>query len=169
MHIVDMYASCNHNQVSLSLCGRTANTFRRPSLLMKSISSSQCLSLVYAAWSWFGDRTIPLQFNTRQITTMDIVVGHAGKLLLTVVLARSPKYVASHLLPHLPFFLSSPDSLPDLFRNISTHCRHIHSPLSNISTHNQVLTLSKKSTTAVSQCRGPSLFCFNLFCPQIMD
>jgi hypothetical protein len=31
-------------------------SFGHPFLLMKSISSSQCLSSVYAASNWFGDR-----------------------------------------------------------------------------------------------------------------
>jgi len=140
-----------------------------PVLLIKSISSSQCLTLVYAAWSWFGDRTISLPFDTQQITTMNVVFGISGRLLLACLLACSLKSVAGRLLHRLPIFLASRISLAHFFPNISTHCRRIHLALSKLSNGSQLSNVSRKSATAISQCRGPSLSCFNLFCASMMD
>jgi len=120
-----IYSSSNSacSNVHLNFDVRMYGSVGRPFLLMKSISSSQCLTSVYAAWSWLGDRTISLPFDTRQITTMNVVFGNSGRLLLAFLLARSPKSVAGRLLPRLPFFLASRISLAHLFTNISTHCR----------------------------------------------
>jgi hypothetical protein len=155
--------------VHLNLDVRVYGSFRRPFLLMKSISSYQCLTSIYAAWSSFGDRTRSWPFDTRQITAMNVVFGNSGRLLLPFLLAHSPKSVTGHLLPGLPFFLASQISLAHFIRNISTHCRRSNLALSKLSQGNQVSNVSKKSATAVTQCRGPSLSCFKRFCPRIMD
>jgi len=166
-----IYFSSNSacSKVHLNFDVRMYGSVRHPSLLMKSISSSQCLTSLYAAWSWFGDKTISLPFDIRQITTMNVVFGNSGRLLLAVLLARSPKSIAGRLLPHFPFFLTFRISLAHFFKIISTHFRRIHSALSKISNGSQVSSVSKKSATTVAQCRGPFLSCFNQFCPQIMD
>jgi len=67
-----------------------------------------------------------------------------------------------HLLPRLL------NLLPHFFRNISTHCRRKHWALSKFSKGSQVSTVSKKSATSASQCRGPSLSRFKWFSPAIM-
>jgi len=157
------------SNVHLNFDVRMYGTVGRPFLLMKSISSSLCLTSVYAAWSWFGDRTISMPFDTRQITTMNVLFGNSGRLILAVLLTHSPKSVAGRLLPRFPFFLASRISLAHFFQNISPHCRRLHLALSKVSNGSQVSNVSKKSATAVSQCRGPSLSCFNQFCPRIMD
>jgi len=136
---------------------------------MKSISSSQCLTSVYEAWSCLGARTISLPFDTQLITTMNLVIGNSVRLLLAFLLACSPTSIAGRLLPRLPLFLSSRISLAHFFENLSTHCRRIHSALSKLSSGSQTLNVSKKSATAVSLCRGPSRTCFKRFCPRIMD
>jgi len=110
-----------------------------------------------------------LPFGTRRITIMKVVFGNTGRLPLAVLPACSAKSVAGRLLPRLPFFLASQTSLAHFFKNISTHCRQIHSALSKFSQGSQVLKVSKKSATAVSQSRGPSLSCFKRFCPGIMN
>jgi len=156
-------------KVHLNLDVTVYGSFGCPFLLMKSISSSQRLTLVYEAWSWFGDRMTSLPFDTRQITTMNVVFGNSGRLLLAFLLARSPKSVAGRLLPRLHFFLACRISLAHFFMNISTHCRQIHLALSKLSKGNQVSNGSNKSATAISQCRGTSRSCFNRFCPRIMD
>jgi len=136
---------------------------------MKSISSSQCLTSVYEAWSCMLDVGLLLPFGTRRITTMKVVFGNSGTLPPTFLLACSPNSVAGRLLPRLPFFLASRTLLAHFFRNISTHCRRIHSALLKFSKGSHFLKVSKKSATAVSQCRGPSNCCFKQFCPRIMD
>jgi len=83
--------------------------------------------------------------------------------------ARSPKSITSRLLPCLPFFFTVHTSLAHLFKDISTHCGQIHSPLSKISRGRHVSKVSKKCVTAILQCRGPSPGCFKQFCPRIMD
>jgi len=110
-----------------------------------------------------------LPFGTRRITTMKVVFGHSRRLPLIFLTGHSPKSVVGRLLPPLPFFLTSRTSLAHLFQNISTHCRQIHLALSKFSKGSQVPKVSKKSATAVSQCRGPSHIWFKQFCPGIMD
>jgi hypothetical protein len=100
---------------------------------------------------------------------MKVVFGNSGRFPLAFLPARSTKSVAGWLLPRVPFFLASQTSLAHFFTNISTYCRRIHSALSKFSKGSQVSKVSKKSATAVSQCRGPSRSCFRRFCPQIMD
>jgi hypothetical protein len=141
----------------------------RPFLLMKLISSTQCLTSVYTALSSFGDQTISFPFDTLQITTRNVVFGNCGMLLLAILLTHSPKSVAGHLLPRLSFFLAFLISLAHFFQTISTHSRRIHSALSKLSKRNQVSNFFKESATALSLCRGPFLSYFNWFCPQIMD
>jgi len=110
-----------------------------------------------------------LPFGSRRITTMKVVFGNSGRLSLGFLPTRSPKSVAGRLLPHLLFFLTSRTSLAYFFKNISTHCRRIHSALSTFSKGRQVLKVSKNYATAVSQCGGPFRSCFGRFCPWIMD
>jgi len=136
---------------------------------MKSISSSQCLTSVYEACSCMLDVWSLSPFGTRRITTMKFVFGNSGRLPFAFLPARSAKSVASRLLPHLPFFLASRTSLAHFFKNISTDCRQIHSALSKVSKGSHFSKVPKKSATAVSQCRGPSLSCFKRFCHGIMD
>jgi len=127
---------------------------------MKSISSSQCLTSVYQAWRWMlGVRSL-LPFGTRRMTTRKVVFGNSGELPLAFLTVRSPESIAGRLLPHLPFSLASQTLLAQLFKNISTHCRRIHSALSKFSKGSHFSKVSKKSATAVSQFRGPSRCCF---------
>jgi hypothetical protein len=136
---------------------------------MKSITSSQCLTSVYEALSCMLDVGSLLPFGIQQITTRKVLFGNSGTLPLPLLPACSPKSVADHLLPRLPFFLASPTSLTHFFRNMSTHCRRIHSALSKFSKGSHYLKVTKKSATAISQRRGPSHCCFKRFCPGIMD
>jgi len=159
--------ACSH--VHLNIDVRMYDSVGQPFLLMKSISSSQFLTSGYGAWSCFRDRTISLPFDTQQITTMNIVFGNSGRLLPASSLACSPKSVTGGLLPRLPFFHASQISLAHFFKNISTHCRWIHSALSKLSKGSQLSNVPKKFATAISQCRGSSLSCFNRFCSRIMD
>jgi hypothetical protein len=48
-------SNSSFSKVHLNLNVRVYGSFGHPCLLMKSISSSQFLTSVYAAWSWFGD------------------------------------------------------------------------------------------------------------------
>ena len=130
-----IYSSSNSScsKVYLNLNIRISGPFGHPFLLMKSISFSQCLTSVYVAWSWFGDRTILLAFNTWHITTMKVVFGSSGRILVIFLLMRSPTSVAGHMLPYLPVFLNSRTSLAHFLKNISTHCRIIDSVLSKLS------------------------------------
>jgi len=114
-----------------------------PFLSIKSISSSQCLTSVYKAWSCLGARTISFPFDTQLITTLNVVFGNSGRLLLGFLLAHSPKSVAGRLLPHLPFFLASRILLAHFIKIFSTHCRRIHSALAKSSSCSQTSTVSK--------------------------
>jgi len=100
---------------------------------------------------------------------MRVVFGNSGRLPLAFLPAHYAKSVACRLLPCYPFFLAFRTSPAHFFKNISPHCHRIHSALSKFSKCGQVLKVSKKSVTAVSQYKGPSLSCFKLFCPGIMD
>ena len=71
-------------------------SFRPPFLSMRSISSSQCLTFIYEAWSWFEDRMILLPFNTQWITIMNVVFGNSVRLPLAFLPTRNPKSVAGH-------------------------------------------------------------------------
>jgi len=144
-------------------------SFGPPCLSMKSINPFQCLSSVYEACSCLGARTISLPFDTQWIILVNVVFGNSGRLLLPFVPARSPKSVASRLLPRLLCFFASRILLAHSFKHISTHCWRIHLALSKIHNSSQVWNVTKKSATAVSQCRGPSGTFFNQFCPRIMD
>jgi len=136
---------------------------------MKSISSSQCFTSVYEAWSCMLDVGSLLQFGTWQITTRKVVFGNTGTLPLAVLRARSPKSVASRLLPRLPLFLASRTLLAQFFGNISTHYGRIHSALSKFFNGSHSSKVSKKSANAISQCRGPCRCCVKQFCPGTMD
>jgi len=159
----------SYSKVHLNIDVIIYGSFGPPFLSMKSISFSQCLTSVYEAWSCLEVRTISLRFNTQLITTMNVVFGNAGRLLLAFLLMRSPESVTGCLLPRLPFFLASRILLVHFLKNISTHCWRIHSALSKLSNGSQVLNVSKESATAISQCRGPSRTCSKWFYPRIID
>ena len=165
-----IYSSSNlsYSKVHLNIDVIMYGSFGPPFLSMKSISSAQCLASVYEAWSCLGARTIFLPFDTQRITTMNIEFSKSGRLLLAMLLGRSPKSVAGRVLPRLPFFLASWISLAHIFKNISSHCRQIHSALLKLSNSSQVLNVSKQSATPASLCRGPSQTCFNRFCPRML-
>jgi len=165
------YSSSNLScsKVHFNINVRMYGSFGLPFLLMTSISSSQCLTSAYEAWSCFGARTISLPFDTQQITTVNIVFGNSARFHLAVLPGQSPKSVTSRLLPRPPSFLASPISLPHFIKHIWTHCRQICSALSKLPNGSQCSNVSKTSPTAVSLCRGPSRTCFKWFCPRIMD
>jgi len=144
-------------------------SFWPPFLSMKSSGNSECLTSVYEAWSCLGARTISLPFDTQRIATLMVVLGNSGRLLLAFLLVGSPKSVAGHLLPRLPFFLDSRISFAHIFKNISTHCRRINPALPKLTNGSKFANGSKLSATAVTQWRGPSRTCFKRFCPRIMD
>ena len=100
---------------------------------------------------------------------MNVGFGNSGRLPLAVLPTCSPKSVAGCLLPRLAFLLAFQTSLAHFFKNTSTHCCRISSTLLKFSKDSQVLKVSKKSATAVSQCRGPSHSCFRWFYPRIVD
>ena len=166
-----IYSSYNPScfKLHLNIAVRQYSSFGEQFFSMKSISSSQCLTSVYEAWSWMLDVWSLLSFGTRRITTMTVVFGNSGRLPLGCVPAGSPKSVAGRLLPHLPLFQASRTSLALLFKNISTHCRQIHLALWKFSNASQVSNVCKRSSTAISQCSGPSRICFKRFCPVIKD
>jgi len=168
---IPIYSSSNSScsKMNLNIDLRMYGSFGPPFWSMKSPNSSQCLTSVYEAWSCLGARTISFPFDTQQIITVNVVFGTSGRLLLTCVPTRSPKSVAGRLLRCLPFFLASRILHTHFFKNISTCCQRIQSALSKLTNGSQVSNVAKKSATAVTQCRGPSRTCFNLFCPQIMD
>jgi len=136
---------------------------------MKSISSSQWLTSGYEASSFMLDVRSLLPLRTRQITTMNVLFGNWGRLPVAFLPMSSPKSIDSRLLPRLPILIASETSLARFFKNISTHCRRIHSALSKFAKGSQVLKVSKQSATAVSQCRDPAHCCSRWFCPRIMD
>jgi len=166
-----IYSSSNVfcSRVHLNIDVRIYGSFGLQFLSTKSTNSSQCLTYVYAAWSCLGARTISLPFETQWITTVNVLFGNSGRLLLAFLPVCSPKSVAGCLLPRLPFFLASPISVTCFFKNISTHCQGMHSALSKLTNGSQFSNVTKKSATTISQCRGPSWTCFNRFYPRIMN
>ena len=101
--------------------------FGPPFLLIKSISSSRCPTVVYSRWSCFQDSMISLAFDTNRITTMHIVYDNSRQLPQAWMAVSPPKSVASHLLPCHSFILASRNALKHCFRNITTHSCRIHS------------------------------------------
>jgi hypothetical protein len=148
---------------------RQYGSFGQQLFLMKSISSSQCLTSVYEAWSCMLDVGSLLPFGAQRFTTMEVVFGNSETLPLAFLPARSPKSVANCLLPPLPFVLASRNSLAHVFTNISTHCRRIHSALSKFSKGSHFSKVSEKSATTICQPRGPSRYGFKMLCPGILD
>jgi len=138
-------------------------------LLLISISSSQCLTSAYAAWCWFGDTTISWPFDTQQITMMNAVFLNTGRYLFAFLLVHSPKSVNDRFYPRLHIFPRLSNFACTCLPKHPYHCGRICSALSTFSTVNQIWIVSKKSATAVAQCRGPSQSCVNRFCPRIMD
>jgi len=100
---------------------------------------------------------------------MNVVFGNTGTLPLAFLPAHYPKSVTGRLLPRLPFFLASRNSLAHFFRNISTQCRRIYSAFTKFSKGSHFSNVSKQSATAISQCRGPFCYCFKRLCPGIID
>jgi len=168
---IPIYSYCNLScsKVYLNIDLGMYGSFGPPFLSTKSTNSSQCLTSVYEASSCFRARTISLPFDTQWIITVNIVFGNSGRLLLTILHTASPKSVAGCILPRLRCFLASRILLAQFFKNISTHCQWINSALSRLTNGSQFSNVSKKSVTAVSQCKGPFRTCFNQFCPWIMD
>jgi len=72
------------SKVYLSIDVTMYGSFGWPFLSMNSTISSQCLKSVHEAWSYLGDRTISLPFNTQQITTMNVIFGTSGNWILAV-------------------------------------------------------------------------------------
>jgi len=152
-------------KIDVRMCGSLWPLF----LSMKWISSSQCLTSVYDAWLCWGTGTISLPVNTQQFTTMNIECGNSGRLLFAFILACSLRSRTIHLFARLSFCFASWLSDAHFFKNISTHCRGIHSALSSLFNCRKLSKVSKKSAPAISQYRGPFQMYFKLFCPQIMD
>jgi len=130
-----VYSSSNSSycKVHMNFYHRMYGSFRCQFWLIISISFSQCLTLVYEAWSWFEDRIVWLPYDIRRITTVNVAFGNSGWSLSTVLLLHSPKSIAGCLLPIIMFFLASQIAHAQWFDNISTHCRRIHSALLNYS------------------------------------
>jgi len=166
-----IYSSSNSSCVKLHLYNTVSQygSFGPQFFSMKSIICSQCLTSGYEGWSCLLDVWSLLLFDTQRITTMKVVFGNSGRVLITFLPAHSPKSVASCLLPYLPYFLAFQTSLAKLFNIIWTLCRQIHLALSRFSKGSQVSKVSEKSQTAISQGRGPSRNCFNRCCPRIID
>jgi hypothetical protein len=61
---------------------------------------------------------------------LKVEFGNSWTLPLAFVHALSLKSVTVRLLPRVPFFLVTRTLLAHVFRNISNHCRRIHSALS---------------------------------------
>jgi len=142
------HSSCS--KVHLNIMFRMYGSFGPPFLWMKSTSSSQCVTSVCQASSSLGARTISLPFDTEQITTMNIVFGNSGSLLLAFLLTWSPKSIVVHWLPCLPYLLASQISLAHFFKNISNLCRPILFALSKLLNGSQPLNVAKQSATTIT-------------------
>jgi len=159
--------SCSKEYWKINLSMYTSS--EPPYWSMKSTNSSQCLASVYEAWSGLGARTISLPFDTQWIITVNVVSGNTGRLLLAILPARSLNCIAGYLLPCLPLIHASQISLARVFRNISTYCGRIHTPLLKLTDYSKIMNIAKNPAIDISQCMGPSRTCFNQFCPRIMD
>ena len=84
-------------RLHLNIAIRQYGSFGEQIFLMKSISSSQCLTSMYEAQSWMLDVWSLLPCGTRQSTTMKVVFGNSGTLPIAYLPARSPTSVASRL------------------------------------------------------------------------
>jgi len=102
-------------------------TFGPPFLSMELTNYSQCLTSVYEAHSCLGPWALSFPFNTQRIIPMNVVFCNSGRLLLDKLPVHFPKCITSHLLPRLPFILTSQNSFAHCFQNISTDCQRIHS------------------------------------------
>jgi len=82
-----IYSSSNSSCLKLHLyiAVRQNGSFGLQFCLMNSISSSQCLTAVYKAWSCMLDVWSLLPFGSRRITTMKVVFGNSGRLPLAVM------------------------------------------------------------------------------------
>jgi hypothetical protein len=77
-----------------------------PILLMKLISSSECITLVYEDSTLLRDRTIRLPFNTWWIPTMNIVFSNTERLPHPLLTLYTPKSIPGYLLPWLSCVLT---------------------------------------------------------------
>jgi len=127
---------------------------------MRLISSSECLTKLYEAWSWLLHVWSLLQFGTQRITTTKVGFGNSGWLPLALMPVCTAKSVTGHLKLCLLFLLTSRTSLAQFFNHDSIYCCRIHLALSKFSKCSQVSEGSKISGTAVTQCREPSRSCF---------
>jgi len=107
-------SSCS--KVYCNIDVRMYGTFGAPFLWMKSISSSQWLTLVYEAWSCSGDRMISFPFDSQRITTMNVVYCNSGRLLLSSLPTCSPKSVTGRSLPCFPHVLTSQILVAQFFK-----------------------------------------------------
>jgi len=162
-----IYFSSNSSciQLHLYIAVRQFGSFRLQFCSMKSISSSQCLTSVFNAWSWLLDIQSLLLFNTRWITTVKAVLGYCCRLPQVSLPTCSVKSISGCLMPSVSFFLTSPTSLANGFNIMPTHCRRNHSALLKSSKESEFSKVTKISSTTISQCRGPSHSYFELFCP----
>jgi len=158
--------SCSKMHINMDLT--IFRTFEHLLLSMKSICSSQCLTSGYKAWNWLGGIILSFPFVTQQITTMHIVIGILGRLLLGCVTAHSPTSTISLFLLRLLFLLNFQILLVHFLKKILIHCHQIHSVWSMISNGSQHAHVIRISATTICQYRGPSPSCFKQFCPQIV-
>jgi len=96
-------------KVYLNIDVKMDGSFGPPFRWMKSISSTQCLPVVYEAWSYLWYMMILFQFDTQRITTMNISFGWCKTLLLSF-------WQCTRLnLLWVAFLLAFPISLPPEF------------------------------------------------------
>jgi len=109
---IPIYSSSNLScsKVPLNIDVIMYGSFGPPFLSMKSISSSQCLTSVYEAWSCLGARTISLPFDTQLMTTMNVVFGNLGRVLSPFCSRARPN--PSPVAGCLAFLFSSPPEFP---------------------------------------------------------
>jgi len=136
-----------HLNIDVSMYG----SFRPPFLSIESISSSQCLTSEYEAYSCLGYSTISLPFDTQWITTMNALCSQFGRLPLAVWPMHYSKLVTGSCLPHLPIFIISQTFVAHCIESISTRCCRIHWELSTLSKSNQF-----SSDTKTLQWQPPS-------------
>ena len=97
------YLSCIevHSNIEVRIYG----SFRSPLCSMNGISFSLCLTSMHEAWSCLRDIRLMLSFRTLQITTLKVVFGTSGRLLLPILAVHSSKSVTGWLLPCVPFWV----------------------------------------------------------------
>ena len=93
----------------MNIAVRQYCSFGQQLFFIKTISSSQCLTTLYEAWSQILDLWSLLSFGTRQITTMIVVFGNSGMLPLAFCQRALPN--PSPVIYRLAFPSSSPPKL----------------------------------------------------------